>query len=129
VSPVSPSLYERFELEPLFSVGAGALALVLIMVSVLRVRKSRSTIGLLGLGAGIAAALAWFANAWTVYDVAPTHTSTFGGCSFIVLTALLIVAVVLVLLTMAERRREGSLGGMDRSMASRDSPGPTGRRH
>jgi len=91
VSTVSPSLYERFELEPLFSVGAGALALVLTIVSVIRVRESRSTIGVLGLGASIAAVLAWFANAWAVYDVAPTHASTFGGCSLIVLTALLIV--------------------------------------
>jgi hypothetical protein len=84
-------------------VGVGTLALALIIVSIRRVRQSRSTVGVMGLLSSIAAALAWFANAWAVYDVAPTHISTFGGCSFIGLTALVVVAALLVLLNMAER--------------------------
>lgn len=48
------------------------------------------------------AALAWLANAWAVYDVAPTHISTFGGCSFFMLAALAGVAAILVLLSLAE---------------------------
>lgn len=100
---MSPSLYERFELEPLFSVAVGALALVMIIVSARRVRQQRSKLGILALAANVAAALAWFGNAWAVYDVAPTRISTFGGCSFVGMTSLLCVAVLLLLLSMAER--------------------------
>jgi hypothetical protein len=101
---VSPSLYERFELDPWFSLGAGALALACIVVTARQLKRKRSTVAALGLVSSIVTALAWLTNAWAVYDVAPNHISTFGGCSFFGFGAMSGVTAVLALLCLAGGR-------------------------
>jgi hypothetical protein len=103
---VSPSLFERFELQPGFSAAFGALALVGVLVTARRLRRRRGQIAMLGLLASIIAALAWFANAWAIYDVGETHVSSFGGCELFVMAAMTAVAAALVLLSLAEAPEE-----------------------